>query len=258
MQLHGQRQHGGGALRFGGGGRGGAGDLLQAAGLRGGFHLGHLLAQLRLTILRFLQLARQLVNLLGLLGGGTGLLLGSSQLTGEILDTGAELITLTLHGNQLRGNILVAGSLRGLSGQLIDLSAQTIHLSLELLVLGGERTVALLGLGQLRGVNLRRLGTGVRRGGLQALVLLLQRLHLRGQLGDLGVQAGNIRTERLRGLAALHGLTAQRFNGFGDLIQEVVDLVDIIAFLQANGSERMLPNVLRRQQSHKSCTSLQA
>ena len=185
-------------------------------------------------------------------------MLGGGQLTGEILDAGAELITLTLHGNQLRGNILVAGSLRGLGGQLINLSAQTIHLSLELLVLGGECTVALLGLGQLRGIDLCRLGTGVRRGGLQALVLLLQRLHLRGQLGDLGVQAGNIRTERLRGLAALHGLTAQRLNGFGDLIQEVVDLVDIIAFLQANGSERMLPNVLRRQQSHKSCTSLQA
>ena len=154
--------------------------------------------------------------------------------------------------------VLPAFQHRGLGGQLIDLSAQTIHLPLELLVLGGECTVALLGLGQLRGIDLCRLGTGVRRGGLQALVLLLQRLHLRGQLGDLGVQAGNIRTERLRGLAALHGLTAQRFNGFGDLIQEVVDLVDIIAFLQANGSERMLPNVLRRQQSHKSCTSLQA
>ena len=36
------------------------------------------------------------------------------------------------------------------------------------------------------------------------------------------------------------------------------NLVDIISYLESNSLEGMLPNILRRQQSHKSCTSLQA
>ena len=249
MQLHGQRQHGGCALRLGRARGGGTGDLLQAAGLGARLHLGELLAQLGLAGLGFLKLAGDLAQLVHLLGGGTDLLLGGGQLTGEILGAGAELVALTLHGGQLRGDVLVPGGLGGLGGQLIDLSAQTIDLALQLLVLSGQRTVALLGLGQLGGVHLGGLIAG--GGNLQTLVLGLQRLHLRGQLRDLGVQAGDIRSKRLGGLAALHGLTAQCLDSLGHLIQEVVDLVDIIAFLQSNGPEGMLPNILRRQQSHK-------
>ena len=234
VQLHGQGQHGGGTLRLGGGCGRGAGDLLQAAGLGARLDLGDLVAQLSLTLLGFLKLLGQVLDLLGLLLGHDDLLLSGSQLAGQVFGTGAELITLMLHGVELLAKIGLTCGLRGLSGELIHLSGQTIHLILKLFVL------SLLG------------------GGLQRRILLLQGLHLGIKLGNLGVEPRDIRTKRLRGLTDGDRLLAQGLNGLSYLIEEIVDFINVITFLETHGLEGMLPNIFRRQQSHKSYTSLWA
>ena len=78
--------------------------------------------------------------------------------------------------DEVRGDIGLAGGLGGLRGQLVDLAAEAIHLILELLVLLGQRAVALLGFGEFRRSHLSRLivlaGDG--RRGLELLVFALQ------------------------------------------------------------------------------------
>ena len=91
---------------------------------------------------------------------------------------------------------------------------------------------------------------------LQTSILRLELLHLTGKIGDLRIKVGHVRTQSLGGLPAGYRLTSKSLDGFRDLIKEVIDLVDIITFLESNSLEGMLPNILRRQQSHKSCTSL--
>ena len=91
---------------------------------------------------------------------------------------------------------------------------------------------------------------------LQTSILRLELLHLTGKIGDLRIKVGHVRTQRLGGLTAGYRLTSKSLDGFRDLIKEVIDLVDIITFLESNSLEGVLPNILRRQQSHKSCTSL--
>lgn len=68
------------------------------------------------------------------------------------------------------------GGLGGLRGQLVDLAAEAIHLILELLVLLGQRTVALLGFGEFRRSHLSRLIVLADDGrrGLELLVFALQ------------------------------------------------------------------------------------
>ena len=264
VQLHGQGQHGGGALRLGGGCGRGAGDLLQAAGLGARLDLGDLVAQLSLTLLGFLKLLGQVLDLLGLLLGHDDLLLSGSQLAGQVFGTGAELITLMLHGVELLAKTGLTCGFRGLSGELIHLSGQTIHLILKLFVLSGQRTVAFLSLRELGGSDLCGLcglipGTGgLLGGGLQRRILLLQGLHLGIKLGNLGVEPRDIRTKRLRGLTDGDRLLAQGLNGLSYLIEEIVDFINVITFLETHGLEGMLPNIFRRQQSHKSYTSLWA
>ena len=300
MQLHGQRQHGSGAFRFGVRGCRGAGDLLQAAGFGARLGLGDLLAQLSLALLGLLQLLGELLNLsilllnlivlllrcgrmllgqllslcdltLGFLKLGgelldllaltlshNHLLLSGGQLTGQILGLGAERVTLALNRSELLAKISLTGGFSGLGGELVDLGGQTIDLPLKLLVLGGQRTIAFLRLGQLGRSDLSGLSgliasAGCLSGsGLQRLVLLLQGLHLCGQLGNLGIQPCDIRAKRLRGLATGHRLLAKGFHRLSYLIKEVVDLIDIVAFLEPYGLKGMLPNIFRRQQSHKS------
>ena len=58
--------------------------------------------------------------------------------------------------------------------------------------------------------------------------------------------------KRLRGGAILHRLLAESLHSLGYLVKEVSDLVDVIAFLEAYRLEGMLPNIFRRQKSHKS------
>lgn len=97
------------------------------------------------------------------------------------------------------------------------------------------------------------------RCGAKILIVTLQRLHLCSQLGDLRIEVRHVRPQRLRGLAAgLHSLLPQCLDGFGYLVEEVVNFVDIVAFLESDCLEGMLPYVLGRQQSHKSYTSLWA
>ncbi len=43
------------------------------------------------------------------------------------------------------------------------------------------------------------------------------------------------------GLTAGYRLTSKSLDGFRDLIKEVIDLVDIITFLESNSLEGMLP-----------------
>ena len=85
-QLHGQRQHGGGALRLGIGACRGTCDLLQAAGFGARLGLGDLFAQLCLANLGILQLLGKLLDLHGLLLHLGILLLGlGSMLLSELL-----------------------------------------------------------------------------------------------------------------------------------------------------------------------------
>lgn len=99
---------------------------------------------------------------------------------------------------------------------------------------------------------------GLLGGGLQRRILLLQGLHLGIKLGNLGVEPRDIRTKRLRGLTDGDRLLAQGLNGLSYLIEEIVDFINVITFLETHGLEGMLPNIFRRQQSHKSYTSLWA
>ena len=68
-------------------------------------------------------------------------------------------------------------------------------------------------------------------GGLQRRVLLLQGLDLSIQLGNLGIESCDIRAKRLRGLSAGNCLLAKGFHRLGYLIEEVIDFIDVIAFL---------------------------
>jgi len=161
-----------------------------AAGLRARLDLGDLLAQLVLALLGLLQLTSQIGGLRGLLLQrievllgivelllvGGGLLLRFLQTSAHVPGADAVLVALVLHRGELRGDIGLAGGLGGLRGQLVDLAAEAIHLILELLVLLGQRAVALLGFGEFRRSHLSRLivlaGDG--RRGLELLVFALQ------------------------------------------------------------------------------------
>ena len=250
VQLHGQGQHGGGALRLRISGGCGSCDLLQASGFGARLDLGDLLAQLGFTLLRFLQLLCKLLNLRGLLLGTLilllglcrmllrellslgdlllslfkpcielldlsrlllghhNLLLGGSQLTGQVFGLRTECVALMLHGCQLFAQIRLAGSFSRLCGELVNLCGQTIHLILELFVLSRQSTVAFLSLGKLGCCDLSCLSCLITSagcllgGGLQCRVLLLQGLNLSAELGNLGVEPRNIRAEGLSGLAA--------------------------------------------------------
>ena len=209
-------------------------------------------------VLRFLKLCGELIDLLLLTLSHDHLLLGRCQLTGQVLGLCAERVTLVLHGGKLRAKVGLPGRFGCLGGELIDLRGQTIDLPLELLVLGRQRTIAFLCLGKLGGRGLSGLSGLVSRtscllgGGLQRRVLLLQGLDLSIQLGNLGIESCDIRAKRLRGLSAGNCLLAKGFHRLGYLIEEVIDFIDVIAFLEPYGLESMLPNIFRRQQSHKS------
>ena len=209
-------------------------------------------------VLRFLKLCGELIDLLLLTLSHDHLLLGRCQLTGQVLGLCAERVTLVLHGGKLLAKVGLTGRFGCLGGELIDLRGQTIDLPLELLVLGRQRTIAFLCLGKLGGRGLSGLSGLVSRtscllgGGLQRRVLLLQGLDLSIQLGNLGIESCDIRAKRLRGLSAGNRLLAKGFHRLGYLIEEVIDFIDVIAFLEPYGLESMLPNIFRRQQSHKS------
>ena len=264
MQLHSQGQHGGGALGLGARHGSGASDLLQRTGLGARLDLRNLSTKLVFTLLGFFELTGQLSDLSGLLLSGGTLLLSSGELTGQFLVGRAELITFLLNGGDLlTDSLLVTGGLSSLSGELIDLSVQLIDLTLELLILGGQRAVGFLGFAELGRDKLCCLIIaslngllGLSHSVLQTSILRLELLHLTGKIGDLRIKVGHVRTQSLGGLTAGYRLTSKSLDGFRDLIKEVIDLVDIITFLESNSLEGMLPNILRRQQSHKSCTSL--
>ena len=209
-------------------------------------------------VLRFLKLCGELIDLPLLTLSHDHLLLGRCQLTGQVLGLCAERVTLVLHGGKLLAKVGLTGRFGCLGGELIDLRGQTIDLPLELLVLGRQRTIAFLCLGKLGGRGLSGLSGLVSRtscllgGGLQRRVLLLQGLDLSIQLGNLGIESCDIRAKRLRGLSAGNCLLAKGFHRLGYLIEEVIDFIDVIAFLEPYGLESMLPNIFRRQQSHKS------
>ena len=167
-------------------------------------------------VLRFLKLCGELIDLLLLTLSHDHLLLGRCQLTGQVLGLCAERVTLVLHGGKLLAKVGLTGRFGCLGGELIDLRGQTIDLPLELLVLGRQRTIAFL------------------------------------CLGKLGIESCDIRAKRLRGLSAGNCLLAKGFHRLGYLIEEVIDFIDVIAFLEPYGLESMLPNIFRRQQSHKS------
>ena len=269
VQLHREREHRGGALRLAVGGGGGALDLLQTAGLGVGLDLGHLVAQLLFALLGLFELLAKFLDLCVKLLHTHGLLVCGAQLAAQVLSVGAELVALLTHRVEFGGQIRLVRVLRGLGGELVDLRGQALDLRLELFVLRGEGAVVLLG---LRELALRGLGGLVRlgdlrlcllalplcSGGLERLILLRKRLHLCGQLGDLGIEGRDIWPEGLRGLAAGNGLLAQSLNGFSDLIEEVVYLVNVIPFLETHRLKGVLPNILRRQKSHISSTSLWA
>ena len=205
-------------------------------------------------VLRFLKLCGELIDLLLLTLSHDHLLLGRCQLTGQVLGLCAERVTLVLHGGKLLAKVGLTGRFGCLGGELIDLRGQTIDLPLELLVLGRQRTIAFLCLGKLGGRGLSGLSrtSCLLGGGLQRRVLLLQGLDLSIQLGNLGIESCDIRAKRLRGLSAGNCLLAKGFHRLGYLIEEVIDFIDVIAFLEPYGLESMLPNIFRRQQSHKS------
>ena len=239
-------------------------DLLQRTGLGARLDLRNLSTKLVFTLLGFFELTGQLSDLSGLLLSGGTLLLSSGELTGQLLVGRAELITFLLNGGDLlTDSLLVTGGLSSLSGELIDLSVQLIDLTLELLILGGQRAVGFLGFAELGRDKLCCLIIaslngllGLSHSVLQTSILRLELLHLTGKIGDLRIKVGHVRTQSLGGLTAGYRLTSKSLDGFRDLIKEVIDLVDIITFLESNSLEGMLPNILRRQQSHKSCTSL--
>lgn len=136
------------------------------------------------------------------------------------------------------------------------MSVQLIDLTLELLILGGQRAVGFLGFAELGRDKLCCLIIaslsgllGLSHSVLQTSILRLELLHLTGKIGDLRIKVGHVRTQRLGGLTAGYRLTSKSLDGFRDLIKEVIDLVDIITFLESNSLEGMLPNILRRQQS---------
>ena len=197
-----------------------------------------------------------LLFLRGLLGLGDLLasrghaLLGGIELAGQSLDLLAGLVALLLHGGQLVGQRLGVVARGGLGSQLVDLRVELLDLTFELVVLGGQGLDLTLGLGQETlglGIHGRLLG-GITLGLLQIPVFCLQGFHLSRQVRDLGVQRGHVGTQGLGGSGvALHGLLAQGFNRVGDLIQEVVNLVDVVAFLEPHCLEGMLPYVIRRQ-----------
>ena len=257
VQLHSQGQHGGGALGLGARHGSGASDLLQRTGLGARLNLGNLSTKLVFTLLGFFELTGQLSDLSGLLLSGGTLLLSGGELTGQLLIGRAELITFLLNGGDLlTDSLLVTGGLSSLSGELIDLSVQLIDLTLELLILGGQRAVGFLGFAELGRDKLCCLIIaslsgllGLSHSVLQTSILRLELLHLTGKIGDLRIKVGHVRTQRLGGLTAGYRLTSKSLDGFRDLIKEVIDLVDIITFLESNSLEGMLPNILRRQQS---------
>lgn len=81
-------------------------------------------------------------DLSGLLLSGGTLLLSRGELTGQLLVGRAELITFLLNGGDLLTDSL--GHRRPEQPErceLIDLSVQLIDLTLELLILGGQRAV---------------------------------------------------------------------------------------------------------------------
>jgi len=223
----------------------------------------HLLAGLVGLLLGLLELGGELLDLRGLLLCDHHLLLRGGKLAGQIFGLGTERITFVLHVGQLLAEIGLARGLCRLGGQLIDLFGQTVHLILELFVLRRQRTVALFGLGELGSRNLSSLSGlvasagGLLGGGLQRRVLLLQGLHLGTKLGDLGIQTSDVRAKRL-GRSTGNSLLAECFHRLRHLIEKIVDLIDVIAFLETHGLEGMLPNIFRRQQSHKTYTSLWA
>ena len=83
-------------------------------------------------------------------------------------------------------------------------------------------------------------------------------LNLGAELGNLGVEPRNIRAEGLSSLAAGNRLLAKGLHRLGYLIEKIVDFIDVIPLLEPHGLEGMLSDIFRRQQSHKSYTSLWA
>ena len=206
----------------------------------------------------------ELLDLSRLLLGHHNLLLCGSQLTGQVFGLCTECVALMLHGGQLFAQIRLACSFSRLCGELVDLCGQAIHLTLELFVLSRQSTVAFLSLGELGCCDLCGLSCLVTSascllgGGLQCRVLLLQGLNLGAELGNLGVEPRNIRAEGLSSLAAGNRLLAKGLHRLGYLIEKIVDFIDVIPLLEPHGLEGMLSDIFRRQQSHKSYTSLWA
>ena len=159
-------------------------------------------------LLSFIKPCIELLDLSGLLLGHHNLLLGGSQLTGQVFGLCAECVALMLHGGQLLAQICLACCLSRLSGELVNLRRQTIHLTFELFVLSRQGTVAFLSLSEFGCCDLCGLSCLISSasclfgGGLQCRVLLLQGLNLSAELGNLGVEPRNIRAEGLSGLAA--------------------------------------------------------
>ena len=225
--------------------------------LRELLNLGDLLLSLFKPCIELLDLSRLLL-------GHHNLLLCGSQLTGQVFGLCTECVALMLHGGQLFAQIRLACSFSRLCGELVDLCGQAIHLTLELFVLSRQSTVTFLSLGELGCCDLCGLSCLITSascllgGGLQCRVLLLQGLNLGAELGNLGVEPRNIRAEGLSSLAAGNRLLAKGLHRLGYLIEKIVDFIDVIPLLEPHGLEGMLSDIFRRQQSHKSYTSLWA
>ena len=159
-------------------------------------------------LLSFIKPCIELLDLSGLLLGHHNLLLGGSQLTGQVFGLCAECVALMLHSGQLLAQIRLACGFSRLSGELVNLRGQAIHLTFELFVLSRQGTVAFLSLSEFGCCDLSGLSCLISSascllgGGLQCRVLLLQGLNLSAELGNLGVEPRNIRAEGLSGLAA--------------------------------------------------------
>ena len=186
-------------------------------------------------------------------------------LRAETIDLALELVILVLELFALGLGLLnllvepvgLLGELVVLMLELLGKSGGLLALTLELIVLHSECAVVLFSLVQLLGRGLRGLirSRGIARRSRNSLeigVFLLQGLDLVIQLGNLGVEIRHILAKRLRGRAVLHRLLAESFDRLGYLVKEVIDFVDVIAFLEAYRLEGMLPNILWRQKSHKS------
>ena len=82
------------------------------------------------------------------------------------------------------------------------MSVQLIDLTLELLILGGQRAVGFLGFAELGRDKLCCLIIaslsgllGLSHSVLQTSILRLELLHLTGKIGDLRIKVGHVRTE---------------------------------------------------------------